>query len=292
MALASVEREVDCLSLAVPWRGVRYIKGARMVEVNVYWFYWMSMTVYRLHLLRTDLGPVPLSVLAPELGMARVALESFGDEQGRAFPKTAGAIKNLLGIIDKMMPERQPNQVFPTADKMIPAVEVVELRNALNSLGVFLKDEGEHSFVLCVENQRFLSASNLVDRIESCFDAEIWKVIDNAAKREFEESGRCLALERYTSSGFHALRGVECVIRQYIVKLTGALPRKRDWGHYVEVLKSNGADPALTAVLDNIRSLERNPLMHPEDWLDIDDAIGIFTIAQTAIVRLVAGIKK
>jgi len=48
----------------------------------------------------------------------------------------------------------------------------------------------------------------------------------------------------------------------------------------------------MVAVLDNIRSLERNPLMHPEDWLDIDDAIGIFTLCQTAVTRLVTDIKK
>jgi hypothetical protein len=45
-------------------------------------------------------------------------------------------------------------------------------------------------------------------------------------------------------------------------------------------------------VLENIRTLDRNPLMHPEIWLDIDEAIAVFTVSQTAIVRLVAGIKK
>jgi len=193
-----------------------------------------------------------------------------------------------------MMPERAPTQIFPRlADRTIPVVDVVRLRNSLSALTVFLKDEADHNYVLCVEkNQRFLSSHSLVDTIETCFDSDSWKVIEVAAKREFEESGRCLALERYTSSGFHALRGVECVIRQYIVKLSGTIPTKRDWGHYIEILKKNGAEPDLLAVLDNIRTLHRNPLMHPDDWLSIDEAVGIFTIAQTAIVRLATGIKK
>lgn len=284
--------EVDILALAMPWRGVRYIEDSRVVEIDVYWFYWMSMSIYNLHTVRSDLGPVPLSVLSGHLGIARVALESFGDEQARVFPRTAGAIKEAIGIINEMMPDRAQAQVYPRlADKEIPAVDVVRLKNALSSLTIFLKDEAINSFVICVEkNQRFLSSQSLVDQIETCFDPNSWKVIEDSAKREFVESGRCLALERYTSAGFHALRGVECVIRQYIVKLTGTVPTKRDWGHYIEVLKKNGAEPDLLAVLDNIRTLHRNPLMHPEDWLSIDEAVSIFMISQTAVVRLAAGI--
>jgi hypothetical protein len=131
-----------------------------------------------------------------------------------------------------------------------------------------------------------------VEQIENCFSPESWSVIEASAKKEFEESGKCLAVERYTAAGFHSLRGVECVIRQYIVELAGNLPKKRDWGHYIEVLRQHGADASLVAVLDNVRSLERNPLMHPEDWLNIDDAIAIFMISQSAVARLVSDIKR
>jgi len=258
-----------------------------MVEIDVYWFYWMSMVIYQLHTIPDN---IPLTAVSGDLGMARVALETFGDERGRAFPKTAGAIKDVLRCINEIMPI---DLVHPQAhNRMIRPVEATTLRNGLSALGAFLKDESFHNYVLCVENQRFLSAHSLVEKIESCFAADSWVTIDNTAKREFEESGKCLALERYTSSGFHALRGVEYIIRQYIKKLTGSLPLKRDWGHYIEVLKKNGAEPSLTAVLDNIRTLDRNPLMHPEDWLTIDEAIAIFAISQTAVDRLVAGIKK
>jgi hypothetical protein len=258
-----------------------------MIEVDVYWFFWMSMATYPLHSFPS--GGVPLSGISAYLGIARVALENFGDERGRVFPKTGSAIKSILDWINAIMPERT---ALLTRDKMITPSEIATLNNHLAALVAFLRDEAQHNYVLCVENQRFLSAHSLVEKIDTCFSEEAWNTIEKSAKREFDEAGKCLATERYTGAGFHALRGVECVIRQYIVKLTGALPKKRDWGHYIEVLKANGADPALTSVLDNIRSLERNPLMHPEDWLNVDEAIGIFTIAQTAIVRLVAGIKK
>lgn len=56
--------------------------------------------------------------------------------------------------------------------------------------------------------------------------------------------------------------------------------------------RKNNADPGLVAVLDNIRSLERNPLMHPEDWLDVDEAIAVFTLSNTAITRLISDLRK
>lgn len=263
-----------------------------MVEVDVYWFYWMTMTTYVLHTLPAD--GMPLGAMAGYLGMSRVALENFGDERARAFPKTAGIIKDILAWINRIMPERNPTIPLPRERQtaMVGPADMATLDNLLHALTTFLKDESNHAYIVCVENQRLLSAYSLVENIATCFSPDSWNTIVAEAKREFEEAGKCLAFEGYTGSGFHALRGVECVIRQYIIKLTGSLPKKRDWGHYIQVLKDNGADPSLIAVLDNIRTLDRNPLMHPEIWLDIDEAIAVFTVSQTAIVRLVAGIKK
>jgi hypothetical protein len=275
MALASV----------VPWVGVRYIEGSRMVEVDVYWFFWASLCAYPLHTIQAG---IPLSAVAGELGIARVALEAFGDDARRVFPNTAAKTKEIVDCINGMI----PRELRMVQDRLVTSWEATTLRNSATALTSTLRDEAKHNYVLCIENQRCLSAHSLVEKIENCFSVEAWSVIEKDAKREFEESGKCLALERYTGAGFHSLRGVECVVRQFIVELTGSLPRKRDWGHYVEVLKQNGADASLVAVLDNIRSLERNPLMHPEDWLEIDDAIGIFTLCQTAVTRLVGDMKR
>jgi hypothetical protein len=256
-----------------------------MVEIDVYWFFWASLCTYPIHTIQEG---IPLSAVAGQLGIARVALESFGDEAKRVFPNTAAKTKEIVDCISGMIP-RQPPLV---QDRPVTPWEATTLRSAATALTSTIRDEARHNYILCIENQRCLSAHSLVDRIENCFSVEAWSVIDKDAKREFEESGKCLGVERYTGAGFHSLRGVECVIRQFIVELTGSLPKKRDWGHYVEVLNRNGADASMVAVLDNIRSLERNPLMHPEDWLDIDDAIGIFTLCQTAVTRLVTDIKK
>jgi hypothetical protein len=48
-------------------------------------------------------------------------------------------------------------------------------------------------------------------------------------------------------------------------------------------LKVGGADGKVTALLDNVRTLHRNPLMHPDDWLSEDEAVELFCICQTAL---------
>lgn len=278
-------RNLSPAEQGIPWRAVRLIKGSRMVELDVYWFHWIATCVYPVQLIEENMH---LSVVSQQLWIARSVLASFDQDAARLFPNTSSRAMEMVELINRMIP------VVPSfgPDRIVTPVEIRMLRDAANRLDSTLKDEAKHNYVLCLENQRCLSAYSLVEKIEDCFSMKAWNAIEDSAKKEFEESGRCLALERYTAAGFHALRGVECVIRQYIVKLTGELPRKRDWGTYTELLKTNGADPALIAVLDNMRTLDRNPLMHPEDWLSVDDAIGIFMIAQTAVVRLVTGLAK
>lgn len=257
-----------------------------MIEFDVYYFYWLSMAVTPLEKIQPG---VPWVAVGQQLIWAKTALQGT-EKINRAFPRTASVAKEILEIIDSVMPPMNTPPELADVNKAFSQFQTERLRVLATNVPAALRDGAKHAYILKIEDVRCLSAHSLVEEIENCFSLDAWKIVGRDAKRELEESGKCLAFERYTAAGFHALRGVECVIRQYIEALTGSLPTKRDWGSYIDVLKRNGADPKLTAVLDNIRTLDRNPLMHPEDWLDVDEAVGIFTVSQTAIGRLVTGI--
>jgi len=257
-----------------------------MIEVDLYSFFWVGQYLNWVQSLEP---PVPLSVIAPRLALARIALEHVKtNDTFRLLPETARNVDELLRLINSFVPPEPPRAY----KDMMVVDELVKANVLIVEIARYLRDESKHLYLLCVEDQRALSAYTLIEKIENCFSPKCWNRIPRTAKREFEESGKSLAVERYAGSGFHSLRGIECVIRHWIEEVTGSLPKKRDWGHYIDVLKQNGADAGLTAVLDNIRLLERNPLMHPEDWLDIDDAIGIFNLAQTATARLIDDLEK
>lgn len=269
-------------------RGLLDQARLKMIELNVYFFCWLGSLLGSIQRIEPDW---PLAASLQGLVNARKGLEEFKiGAPARAFPRAAGIANELLAAINDIVPP--VGTPIPNVKAPIQSWQVGHLKRLCDGLLVVLSDESQRSYILKVQDQRCLSSYSLVEKIEDCFPKECWELIEKPAKREFEECGKCLSLERYTASGFHALRGVECVIRQYLVKLTGDLPKKRDWGFYIEKLEKNGADAKLVAILNNIRTLDRNPLMHPEDWLNIDDAVGIFTTSQAAIVRLVEGIKK
>jgi len=111
-------------------------------------------------------------------------------------------------------------------------------------------------------------------------------VIGDQAKKDFREAGRCLAFEVPTAAGFHAMRATEHVLRQYYALVIGKPTDRIDWATCTNELKKAGANPKVVQVLDQIRDLHRNPLMHPQEFLSIKEAISLFDIAKSAIGSL------
>jgi len=111
-------------------------------------------------------------------------------------------------------------------------------------------------------------------------------IIDEQAKKDFREAGRCLAFELPTAAGFHAMRATESVLRQFYAQLTGKSAARKEWATCINELVKAGADKKVMAILDQLRDLHRNPLMHPQDFLSMKQAIGLFDIAKSAIGSL------
>lgn len=82
------------------------------------------------------------------------------------------------------------------------------------------------------------------------------------------------------------MRATEHVRRQYHALIIGKTIDRIDWGVCVSELKKANANPKVIQVLDQIRNLHRNPLMHPQEVLSMKDAIGLFDIAKSAIGAL------
>jgi hypothetical protein len=116
------------------------------------------------------------------------------------------------------------------------------------------------------------------------------------ALTELRAAGRCLALESYTACGFHTLRALEVVMGAYYKIVSQKEKEFRSWHDYVEALeelateaaKSDGKypSPKVAAMLDRMRQLDRNPLMHPNDTLDEMAADTLFKLGIVTITEL------
>jgi hypothetical protein len=110
--------------------------------------------------------------------------------------------------------------------------------------------------------------------------------MDEDSLKCFEEGTRCLGLKLPTSAAFQFLRAVEGVMHQFYDVLSGGQPRpkRRNMGDYIDALEAlNTVDPKMLDVLRNIKNLRRNPLMHPQDFLEMDEAMITFDVAKSAI---------
>jgi hypothetical protein len=174
------------------------------------------------------------------------------------------------------------------------AQEAENLKKALAHLESSLYNDLKKLPLFCVTTKGNYSTDKLLGGASLGLGATHRQSLSPECTNEIDEAGRCLALGRATASGFHVLRSVELVIRDYVKRASGTLPplNRQNWGEYISLLGKHGAAKEVTDLVQNIKDNYRNPLMHPEDTLEEDDAISLFGVCQSTIESLVRDMKK
>ncbi len=132
------------------------------------------------------------------------------------------------------------------------------------------------------------ATSDLIETAELTLPESVVSKLPQSVVVELREGGRCLAFECATASGFHVMRAVELVLHRYYVVCCKPSSRAKlpNWGAYLCEMKKC-KEPAVlqvVALLQQIKDLERNVIMHPEAVLTPDDAFRLFELAKSAII--------
>ena len=109
------------------------------------------------------------------------------------------------------------------------------------------------------------------------------------------EAGKCIAFELPTAAGFHIHRANEAVMRAYfdIVTNNAPHPNTRNIEAYLKELEKLGkGDAKVIAALRDLKDLHRNPLIHPEQHLTMDQLIGVLGAVQGTITVMLDEINK
>jgi len=127
----------------------------------------------------------------------------------------------------------------------------------------------------------------LLSRFEKTLSNAAQCKIDKDIREEIRQSGKCLAFECYTASGFHIMRATEAVLHQYYIvvcKPESQAPLQ-NWGAYISALCKIGDDDVkkVIALLQQIKDIDRNPIMHPAWVLTEDEFTKVFDSAKAAI---------
>ncbi|WP_454616950.1 hypothetical protein [Bradyrhizobium cenepequi] len=240
-------------------------------------------------------------VYATLFGLENV-FKKFIVEQA-AFPLTRESASEAVKAIDSVLLEYFFKD--STREKFKDGLDISSEMNTWFLYGVRAKLE-QFRHVLAVECRK--SETYFIERVAGfdlpmllhSADENIHHIIrpfvPKAALEEIREAGRCLALENYTASGFHTLRGLEVVISAYYKAVSNKDKEFRSWHDYVEALEelavgTDGTRPKYpsskaAAMIDRMRELDRNPLMHPSDTLDEMSADSLFKLGIITITEL------
>lgn len=103
------------------------------------------------------------------------------------------------------------------------------------------------------------------------------------------EAGKALAFELGTSCGFHVFRVTESILKRYWDEVSAgeSRPKLETIGSYAsELEKGKFGEAKVWESLRQMAKLHRNPLIHPEVILTVEEAIGIIGIARSVIAAM------
>jgi hypothetical protein len=148
-----------------------------------------------------------------------------------------------------------------------------------------------------VSKKAIYDTNDLILRADELFSEPIRQRLSDQVKHDVRETGKCLAFDLATAAGFHITRALEGVVLDYLQilcpkEIASLKDSQRNLGNYIKMASDHEGDLKVCNSLDQFRDLHRNPLIHPETVLSVDEALTLLGIAQSAIVAIVMDIQK
>jgi hypothetical protein len=265
------------------WIGLA-VKESNMKRINVQYFYRLATN---LRPLKGIAAGADLAVIYSELYDAEQELEFFLWNRvmppETSFP-TGHKLYELLGeLTDNFM--REDN---------LSIEEASAIQNTLSEFETVLAAEFARKDAFYVSKKGIYSTSELIEHAENLFEPEIQERIPEAMP-DIQQAGRCLAFELPTAAAFHLFRAIEAVSKQYVAVFRGTQPTGKSelgLGNHVRILRGTDADERAVDTIDQIRRLHRNPVMHPEQSLTMNEVLALLGVAASAILSAVADMEK
>ncbi len=160
-----------------------------------------------------------------------------------------------------------PEQTQPEIE--LARWEVAEVANAAKEFETVLRNECQMMDTYFVSKKGAYSTKDLVENAHYQVPEPTRSRLPDQTKADFDQAGKCIAFDVPTAAAFHILRGTEAVIREYYdIVVPGpkkAHSKMRNWGAYIRLLNTHNADPNITALLNHLKDVYRNPVLHPEE---------------------------
>jgi hypothetical protein len=208
-----------------------------------------------------------------------------------------GPAKALIEAIEDVLQEcRNPFSGVgsPEEPSVIPGWKFYGVRTARERFEAVLSAECESRPAFIPPKRGIYDTEELVNAAAKAVPEALQPMLSAKASVELDSAGRCLAFGLFSAAGFHMCRAVEAVLEDYYCRFTGKSGTLRSWHDYIDALEkalnagfSPAAEQQTLVYLNQLRSLNRNPIMHPRVVLDETDAFEIFDLGRAAISKMV-----
>ncbi len=253
--------------------------GNVMIRISISFFYELGAAVRQISNIQAGSKLILNDVWIPLIN-AQTALNNL-----LTTPWLLPAIKSAYAPGQKLLNVISPLTARTDFNTELTPMECWNIGNARSEFETVLKNE----FAICdayyVSRKAGYDTTTLLMNAELIFSPELATKVSKAIF-DVREAGKCIAYEASTAAGFHILRATESVLRIYWDATSGGKPhpKPRNLGVYLKKMeKQNIGNNKVRATLMQIKDLHRNPLMHPEETLTLDEALSLFGICQSAI---------
>ena len=190
--------------------------------------------------------------------------------------------RELLFLLDMYISGDKKNEAS------LDAYDLWGMKTKYNEYRIALLSELGSLATFFVTQKGGYDTALLLEQGEALFSDDLGVKVPEA-KYDAKEAGKCLAFEVPTAAGFHLFRVTECVLRRYYSHVTGGSPhpKSRNIEVYLKALRRAGVgDPKIIDSLKQLADLHRNPLIHPEIALTLDEALALAGMARSVTTAM------
>jgi hypothetical protein len=277
-------------NILISWWVITFRGGFNMQRINLNDFYTFGTALHVLAQMEPD---KPLKEYLAQFNWARVWVDWFAKDKMIPMEICRQPAARIVIEIDRLVSPTAPADT----DKILSFSDLFGIINAVRDFETIFSAEVSNKATYFVSKKGIYDTNDLIANADDLFVANVKQRIGEKAIADIREAGKCLAFDLGTASGFHIARAVETVLLDYLTylcpkKIKGMKRSQRNLGNYIKMARDNQGDDKICAALDQFRDLHRNPLMHPEAILTVDDAFSLLGIAQSAIVAMVSKIQQ
>lgn len=257
------------------------IAGGSMYKVNLWAFYELAWEIHPLTEIKPSITTNDLSHLVFE---AKLSLDIFFQRWESPLEICKTEVLQLRKWFDYIEKE-----VIKNPDEFAHRVLIDRTIHLAKQFENSLRKQFEFLDTYYVQRKGAYDTTALIDRADDVILSDKIKTrLPEQTIYDLQQAGKCIAFEIPNSAGFHTIRAVESVIRLYYEKIIGVLPKNKDrnWGAYIKNLKTAGANEKILHALDHLRNDYRNPILHPEERLEFDDAFSLFNLSVSLIIKM------